>query len=87
MTSAVQSGRTNTVFASYRAFGGVTVDGSGLLRLAGSSGGVYRIDYKTNLADATWRPVRTQTFSTAGLSLTNLVPGATNGFLRAVLLP
>lgn len=86
VTASVQSSRTNTVVASYRAWGGVAMDG-GLLRLMGSSGGVYRIDYKTNLNDAIWRSVRTQTFSGTGLNVTNLVPGATNGFFRAVLLP
>jgi hypothetical protein len=89
VTARVPTGRTNLMFATYKPWGQLQAATGNTFRLLGASGVVYRIDFKPNLNQAAWTPVRTQTLnsSSATLTLTNLVPGASNGFFRAVLLP
>jgi hypothetical protein len=81
-----RTGTTNKVTVHYEQWGQMGWSG-GNLQMLGSSGAVYRIDFKPDLNAGFWTPVRTQTLNGTTLVLTNLVPGATNGFIRTVLLP
>lgn len=85
-TLTTTAGHTNKTTGLYKQWGQLAFDGANL-RALGSSGVVYRIDFKPALTTNAWTPVRTQTLTGAGLTLTNLVPGASNGFFRAVLVP
>ena len=85
-TITTTAGHTNKTTGLYKTWGQIVFDGTNF-RAVGSSGTVYRIDFKTNLNAAVWTPVRTQTLNGSSLVLTNLVPGASNAFFRAVLLP
>ena len=87
VTVSVPTGRTNTVFVTYKPWGRMqALDGNAFVVL-GASGTVYRIDFKSNLNASAWTPLRTLTNGSTGVTLTNLVPGASHGFFRAVLLP
>ena len=89
VTLGARTGTTNRVVATYKPWGRLDALGAGLLRLPGASGVTYRIDFKPTLNASVWTPVKTQTLTSASATLvpTTLVPGATNGFFRAVLLP
>ena len=85
-TITTLAGHTNKTTGLYKTWGQIVFDGTNF-RAVGSSGSVYRIDFKAALSAPVWTPVRTQTVNGASVVLTNLVPGASNGFFRAVLLP
>jgi hypothetical protein len=89
ITNNVPTGRTNSIYITYKPWGQLQSASGNTFRLLGASGVVYRIDFKSNLNQSAWIPVRTQTLNSSSmtLTLTNLVPGASNGFIRSVLLP
>ena len=87
-TITTRAGRTNQVQATYKTWGQMQAAGGNVFHLVGSSGVVYRIEHSARLgSEALWTAVRTQMVGSAGATFTNLAPGATNGFFRAVLLP
>ncbi len=85
-TLTTTAGQTSKTTGHYKSWGRMS-HADGHPQVLGSSGSVYRIDFKPALTTNAWTPVRTQTVGSAGVTLTNLVPGASNAFFRAVLLP
>jgi hypothetical protein len=92
---ALFSGQRTNLFATYQAYGALEVmPGASAVRLLGSSGSVYRVEYATNLPAAAalpsgaWRPLSTQRLDSGSTILPGVLPtGRTNRFLRAVLQP
>jgi hypothetical protein len=86
ITNTVLTGRTNSVVASFRSWGQMSLSGRHFA-LLGSTGATYRLEIKSNLNASVWTPVHTQTLSSPNLMVTDLAPGASNLFIRAVLVP
>jgi len=88
-------GEQTNIFANYQAWGALeAMPGGKAVRLLGSSGSLYRVEYATSLLGTTgglssaWAPMTTQRLNSSSAVVTNLLPpGTTNGFLRAVLRP
>jgi hypothetical protein len=93
---SMRSGQATNIHANYQAWGKLEAIpfGSNAVRLLGSSGSVYRVEYATMLLGTTsllanaWMPVHTQRLNSSSAVVTNAFQrDATNQFLRAVLQP
>ena len=86
----VATGQRTNIYANYQAFGALEpMPGLNALRLLGSSGSVYRVEYLPALGPTgAWTTLQTQALTGISAVLSNVFPaGATNRFLRAVLQP
>jgi len=61
-------------------------DGSCLVTFDASPGHVYRIEFKDDLSEATWRPLGTNQFASGATQFSSDVPNAPQRFYRVVLV-